>query len=268
MSLAKDVALKFPAIRRLVDERNRMRRDIKTVKKQNRLLREEIARLQHELVSGSDDTEYGYVFVVTYGRSGSTLLQGLLNSIPGYLVRGENAGTMETLFENWKKVHERLDNKGADPRNPWFGIDLFSPEEAAASFRRHMLQVMLKPGPDTRVTGFKEIRWWRHDIVEMLEFTRTVFPGARFVLNTRNAEDVIQSKWWAKKDPQAALAQVADYDARLVRAQEAFGDAAYTVRYDEFTADPSVLRGLFEWLGEEFDLERVEKVLNTRHSVG
>jgi len=32
-----------------------------------------------------------YVFVVTYGRSGSTLMQGLLNALPGVLVRGESS---------------------------------------------------------------------------------------------------------------------------------------------------------------------------------
>src|SRR5688572_1085508 len=41
----------------------------------------------------SDDThQLGHLFIVTYGRSGSTLLQGVLNSIPGYLIRGENDG--------------------------------------------------------------------------------------------------------------------------------------------------------------------------------
>ena len=28
-----------------------------------------------------------HVFVMTYGRSGSTLLMGILNSIPGWLLR-------------------------------------------------------------------------------------------------------------------------------------------------------------------------------------
>ena len=34
----------------------------------------------------------GFVFVVTYGRSGSTLLQTVLQSIDGYFIRGENTG--------------------------------------------------------------------------------------------------------------------------------------------------------------------------------
>jgi hypothetical protein len=60
-------------------------------------LRAEVARLRSRvklLREGGDDL--GYVFVMTYGRSGSTLLMGLLNTIPGYLVRGENDDGMLT----------------------------------------------------------------------------------------------------------------------------------------------------------------------------
>ena len=42
--------------------------------------------------------DLGYIFIVTYGRSGSTLLQGILNSIPGYLVRGENRQALRHLY--------------------------------------------------------------------------------------------------------------------------------------------------------------------------
>ena len=44
-----------------------------------------------------DRDDLGYVFVMTYGRSGSTLVQGLLNAIPGYLIRGENAAALNHL---------------------------------------------------------------------------------------------------------------------------------------------------------------------------
>src|SRR3954464_1127587 len=43
----------------------------------------------------------GFVFVVTYGRSGSTLVQGLLNALPGTLVRGENNFYILPLFQAW-----------------------------------------------------------------------------------------------------------------------------------------------------------------------
>ncbi len=35
---------------------------------------------------------------MTYGRSGSTLVQGILDSIPGYLIRGENRDALPHLF--------------------------------------------------------------------------------------------------------------------------------------------------------------------------
>lgn len=252
-----------------MDDRDALRREVKELNRENARLQGRVDRLGGDVrrLTEGGDRSYGYVFVVTYGRSGSTLLQGVLNSIPGYLIRGENAGTIESLHDNWRKIHQRLGSvRGESPIRPWYGIDQYSDEQAAASYRRHMLDVMLKPEEDTRVTGFKEIRWWKRDIVETLEFTRTVFPGARFVLNSRNVEDVIQSKWWASKDPAAARRQVEEYDARLERAHRELGEATYRVHYDDYVADHGALEGLFDWLGEPFDRARIDEVLDTPHS--
>ena len=55
---------------------------------------------------------------------------------------------------------------------------------------------------------------------------------------------------------------VADHPAQALP-----GDAAYRVHFDDYTADPTVLRGLFDWLGEDWDENRVRAVLGVRHSV-
>jgi hypothetical protein len=263
MPLAKDVALKVPAVRRLKEDRDALAREVAK-------LRRETEGLRHDLALARDPQTYSYVFIVTYGRTGSTLLQGLLNSIPGYLIRGENDGALEFMFESYRRMNERIGTqKGSKPVNPWFGLSDYSPEHAAQSIRRHMQDVFLRPQPDTRVTGFKEIRWWRRrDLVETLEFTREVFPGARFLLNTRNIDDVIQSKWWAERDREESLARLADYEVRLHDAHRRMGDSTYFLRYEDYVADPGVFEGLFDWLGEPFDRERVDEVMATRHSVG
>jgi hypothetical protein len=41
----------------------------------------------------------GSVFIVTYGRSGSTLLQSMLQTIPGIHLSGENYGALLKLRE-------------------------------------------------------------------------------------------------------------------------------------------------------------------------
>jgi len=209
-----------------------------------------------------------YLFVMTYGRSGSTLVQGLLNSIPGYLIRGENSAALNHLHAFHRTLVDESGRGNLVNRrkvtHPFFGMPDFPPAVSLADIRRLVLDTVLRPEPDTRVTGFKEIRWYQEDLAAYVAFLRDVFPGARFVVNTRNQADVLRSKWWAKKDNAAYLAGI---EERILGVAADLGDAAYHLRYDEFVADPASLRGLFDWLGEEFDLATVQATLDTRHSV-
>ncbi len=91
-----------------------------------------------------------------------------------------------------------------------------------------------------------------------------MFPGARFVLNTRNLEDVAASNFWTHKDD--PLGRVQRIEERMLSAAEGLGDAVHRVHYDDYVADPDVLRGLFEWLGEDYDQDRIEAVMATPHS--
>jgi len=209
-----------------------------------------------------------YLFVMTYGRSGSTLVQGLLNSIPGYLIRGENAAALNHLHAFHRTLVEESTRGNLVNRrkvtHPFYGMPDFPQAVSLADIRRLVLDTVLRPEPDTRVTGFKEIRWYQEDLAAYVAFLREVFPGARFVVNTRNQADVLKSKWWAKKDNSDYLAGI---EERILTVAADLGDAAFRLHYDEFVADPASLRSLFDWLGEEFDLATVQATLDTRHSV-
>lgn len=230
----------------------------------------ELERLRAEdaVASGRDRTDLSYLFVVTYGRSGSTLLQGILSSIPGVMIRGENGGVLRQLFlfHDTARVHrERLRrSEPLPPSHPWWGIDGYPDATALRDIRMLLLETVLRPDPDTRVVGFKEIDWMPERMPEQLEFVRAVFPGARFVLNTRDLQHVASSKWWARNPN--ALAELQTMEKQYVEALAALGDDAYRVHYDEWVADPAALRGLFEWLGEEFDEDRVRAVMTVPHS--
>jgi hypothetical protein len=209
-----------------------------------------------------------HVFVMTYGRSGSTLLMGILNSIPGWLLRGENRHAMRHLYDFHRSglaEKARVDPaRASEPTHPWFGIESF-PEEASLQHIRALAEAtLLRPEPDTRVTGYKEIRWYDDYLPDYLAFLRQVFPGARFVLNTRNLEDVAASNYWTHKDD--PLGQVQRNEATMLAAVEGLGDSVHRVHYDDYVADPATLRGLFDWLGEDFDEQRVRDVMATPHS--
>jgi len=214
----------------------------------------------------------GHVFIVTYGRSGSTLLLGVLNSLPGYLIRGENRDAVYHLYKFHatcaaEKARHRKGG-GADRQDdstqPFFGILGYPGNKAIVTIRRLITETLLRPQPDTRVTGFKEIRWYQPDLAEYVAFLQRVFPDAKFVVNTRNHADVAKSKWWAEKDN--SVETLARIEGQILAVTEQLGDAAYHVHYDDYVADPSVLQGLIEWLGEEYDAARVAEVMGVPHS--
>lgn len=63
-----------------------------------------------------------------------------------------------------------------------------------------------------------------------------------------------------------ALTELADVEDRLRQAVDKRGDRGYHVQFDDYVNDPSALRGLFDWLGEEYDADRVAETLAVRHS--
>lgn len=229
-------------------------------------LRRKVDKLRRQQTPRAD---LSYVFVMTYGRSGSTLLTGLLNAIPGYLIRGENGDALRGLYDFHETCLEQSQRAPVErlrmKTNPFFGIGDYPAPLALQRIRGLALDTVLRPKAETRVSGFKEIRWWRGDIRPYAEWLREVFPGARFVVNTRDHDKVLKSKWWAKGDDKTE--HLNDIEDRILAAAAELGDAAYRVHFDDWVNDPTTLRGLFEWLGEEFDEPTVRATLAKKHSV-
>jgi hypothetical protein len=280
-ALARKVALRVPPVRRLVEDRERMRRQRWRAEKRLAVANRQIDELKQHVAqlsatttgtAGADERTQplGYLFVVSYGRSGSTLVQGLLDSIPGYLIRGENRGVLYRLYQYHQALEAARDEFGRTesltPRDSWYGIDEYAASTAIARMRALMLDTLLKPQPDTRVVGFKEIRWFYNDWQRYLTFVREVFPGARFVINTRDHEGVANSKWWGNHPKEDVLQKLVGYEQQLDAMTTVLGDAAFRVHYDDYVADPKSLAGLFEWLGEPFDVAAVTETMAVKHS--
>jgi hypothetical protein len=228
-------------------------------------LTQETARLR---ALAGERTDLSYLFVVTYGRSGSTLLQGLLSSTPGVMVRGENGGVLNALYRYHRTARRqrRMVAKEAplSATHPWWGIDGYEDDVALARMRALVLDTVLRPGPDTRVVGFKELRWMPDRMSDYVAFLRELFPGARFVVNTRDHDEVAASKWWA--DDPRAHEKLAERERAFAAVLEQLGDDGYHVHFNDYRRDPSALRGLFAWLGEEYDEERLRRVMSVSHS--
>ena len=282
-SLGRAFGAAVPAVRRLRGERDALaaenaRLQAQVAQLEQRVERQRVhkrdLRRRYDEAAGLlhshsfDESALSYLFVATYGRSGSTLLQGILNSIPGYLVRGENSGALLKLHAFHQELASAAERNGpaVATTNSWYGIGRYKRETATALLRNLMLAGLLTPAPDTRVVGFKEIRWWTEEWRSLTDFVLEVFPGARFLINLRDHESVMKSKWWAEMEPQAARATLLDHEAQLSAMADHLGERAFTVRYDEYVGDPDALRPMFEWLGEPFDRAAIDAVLATPHS--
>lgn len=245
-------------------QRAELRQALRETETELAVVRSQLAAARAAL---EEPSELGYLFVVTYGRSGSTLLAGILSSIPGYLIRGENDQAPYQLFQFHRRTVEKRDVQAqwsTQPGHAWTGIEGYDESVALERIRSLLTATLLRPEPGTRVVGYKEIRWWYPDVVDYVQFLREVFPGARFVLNSRDHDAVARSKWWAEtEDPMAELARL---ETILAELGTQLGDAAFHVRYDEYAADVNALRPLFAWLGEPFDEATVTAVAARRHS--
>ncbi|WP_027164108.1 sulfotransferase [Mesorhizobium sp. WSM1293] len=212
---------------------------------------------------------FDFLFIVTYGRSGSTLLQGVLNTIPGVLIRGENAGALHGLVGSWQaiKIAQDLFSAESDKStSPWFGaadMDLDSyGQDLAASFIRNIL----KPPPDIRTTGFKEIRYHMaaDELAFEMEFMRRFFPRSAFLINTRDLEDTIESNIRAGHD--VSEEDLIAVDQMLRSTAKSSANDVFHIHYDEYRHDLDRLGPLFDFIGAHIDRATLQNVLDTKHS--
>lgn len=209
------------------------------------------------------------IFLITYGRSGSTLLQNLLMTLPGCHLRGENHNVIEPIWNAvgrcrlaknvWGKDHQPADH-------PWFGADEMKPMLFARGMIDSMVHTVLCPPSNCRYFGFKEIRYnvFGDRLPEVLEFMRFHFKDPLFVFNTRNVEDVAKSAWWKEWKQEDVKSLIHAMDRRFAEYHAAHPEHSMMLSYEQFSQDPLALKPLFDRLEEPFDQGRIEAVLANR----
>lgn len=213
------------------------------------------------------------VFIVTYGRSGSTLLQNLLNALPGTLIRGENENLIAPLARAWDVLHHSEQRQKmcaaeqvSTPQDPWYGYESVLPGAFGQTLAQGFIDTVLQPGPDTRIIGFKEIRWHNDPTLfpVVLDFLRLFFPRARILFNTRAHEEVQCSGWWKYMDPNNVRRQLAEAEALYAAYAARHPKVCLTMKYNGYITGPDAWRPLFDFIEEPFDGGLVSAVLSKK----
>lgn len=223
-----------------------------------------------------------FVFVVTYGRSGSTLVQGLLNALPATLVRGENGLYAVDLFQAHRRAttfaEAHAHHRPRKVESAFFGAHLVTDERLAGLERSLMLGLLLGDGGRKRPLrmGFKEVLWHRipaEDTEAFFDWFEQVFPDARYVLNTRKMEDASASGFWRsyeRDDALGAMGRVVDIQEylRSTRPERVLDTRYEIITGDDKDAADQALAALSTFVtGKVNDkiLERMRQVLAVGH---
>ncbi|UTW56266.1 sulfotransferase [Kordiimonas sp. SCSIO 12610] len=216
----------------------------------------------------SDYPSEGFVFIVTYGRSGSTVMQSVLQAMDGYFIRGENNNALAAIFDFYEALNAaqtKNTKPNPPPHGPWYGIDEVDVDAVTRKAVDLFVSDVLKVPVGTRKAGFKEIRF--HDVgVErfshFLDFIVKFFPNTKFVFNKRDADGVSKSGWWRDVDYYDVLDMVETCDQLFDDYTRANPDICFTTKYEDFKGNPDAFRGLCAFMGEPFDEVKIKAIVD------
>jgi len=151
------------------------------------------------------------LFVIGTGRSGTTLIQRVINTFPNTIIWGEHAGFLRQLSELYyflkdnSSLHEfsynnevpdekKFDLSSYNNSKVWQAwINWYRPADLNSIFRRIAEEIFCPDEFETlSIWGFKEIRYGPDDRV--LDFLLEIYPDAVFLFITRDSLNTIESQ--------------------------------------------------------------------------
>jgi hypothetical protein len=217
-----------------------------------------------------------FVVVLSYGRTGSTVLQAALNSARHVVVRGENHHVSLGLFRAWRAaVRTRTEHGRAsatDAATPWFGAHLVDPDQMLEAMRDMFIASVLAPAQSTTMVGFKEIRVTSEyfadldELVEYVVFLDRLLPGVWFIVNSRDVAPTLASGWWpSSQNAESTLETSMQWMEQLPALIEARLGAgrAHAMRYEQWSQDSALLVEMLGFLGITADVEAIERIAST-----
>ncbi len=215
-------------------------------------------------------------YVVTYGRSGSTLVTGYLSRLPGFDIRGENYLFPLPLADAEARLADAvaLRYSGRElPASPWYGSQQLSTIQWKRDIRRALLNQLYPKQPIPKTIGFKEIRWWYRmddtDFEQKLQWLISVRKPGAIVFLTRDLDRTMAGAWWAEQSEEERAESregLEKFEEMALAYAAAHPDHSIHITYEEFAADPASAQRLCALLGVQFREDVYRATLATRYS--
>ena len=153
------------------------------------------------------------VLICATGRSGSTTIQRIINSVPNSNICGENFGAINSLLEFYKRIKTTTFDYVPGHLRPASYEDIISKDVKPSWYNSYnfqqtvvMIKILItslfKNKETTTLWGFKEIRYDNGDIKYLREF-KELFPQTKVIIQVRGNIAAQSQSSWLKKDKNA-----------------------------------------------------------------
>lgn len=216
-----------------------------------------------------------HLVIVSYPRSGSTVIQRVLNCAEGTLIKGETIGAINHLAEFVHLVESvrqdvapLLDIASDDDRNPMYGYGDFNIDVVLDNLRNAFTHGVLGMPENVFRLGWKEnfispINLGHRKATQTLQFIQRLLPNTKFVFNVRSPEITAKSAVWKNQlNPVDTIAEFKNWIETVHDSHILGAENTILLEYEKWDGDPDYLRLELARLGIIIPRETVAQVLD------
>ena len=214
------------------------------------------------------EIEYEFILICATGRSGSTTLQRIINTIPNTNICGENNNAILNLLNFYKslkhqnvtdnnKVYSIFVDKNIKPC--WYNH--FDMTQIISDIKKMIIHFLNFTNTNT-ILGFKEIRYDKTNFHLLNEF-KELFPKTKIIIHIRNdIKSQSQSDWFSKD--KNSFKKLTKYNKEFLTFYEKKDNLNKYFSCFEDLFDINKIKILFKFLNKEEFFNEIEilKILN------
>lgn len=211
------------------------------------------------------------VLICATGRSGSTTLQRLINTIPDSNICGENFAAIISLLDFYRRIKETTVNYVPGHFEPFTYDYLVKKNVKPAWYNSYnfqnvvkmiktMIINMFKDSETTNLWGFKEIRYDNGKINYIKDF-KELFPQTKVIIHIReNIQNQSKSGWF--KGDKDAINFLSKTNNELINFVKQNKDWCYISTFEGMFNKDNI-KNIFTFIdcGEKYDENKITEVL-------
>lgn len=195
-----------------------------------------------------------FILICSTGRSGSTTLQRIINTIKDSHINGENYGAINNLLECYYNIKKT--NLQKKSFYGWYNN--YDIENVKNNIKNTILSI-LNNDKSKKILGFKEIRYF--DCIHLIDEFIELFPNTKVICHiSDDLERQSKSKWW--KEKYNSKEYLEKYNNQLINYSKNNKNCYLSYMKNLFNINE--INKMFIFLGEELHENKYNYIINNK----